>query len=228
MDGSHPSVPRRRPHEGGYARGLETRERIIQAAFVVFAEEGYVGASTRRIAAEAGVNPPALQYYFDSKEGLHRACGQFIVDQVLGELGPALDRGRTALAGERQDAVDALCDLFERLVAVTLTKSENESLSRFMGRCEIDDIGPAAGVVDAGIAGPLKTVVIDLVAQALALDPGDTDTRLRAMLLLSQLHALHAKRGSTLATMGWTTFSGENLDVVKRVFSDHVRRLVAI
>ena len=227
MDGSHPAAPRRRPPEGGYARGLETRERIIQAAFVVFAEEGYVGASTRRIAAEAGVNPPALQYYFDSKEGLHRACGQFIVDQVMAQLGPAFDRARTALSGERQEAVEALCDLIERLTVVTIAKAEAEGWSRFMGRCETDDLGPASGVVEEGLARPLKTMAIDLVARALALDAAAPETRLRAMLILGQLNALHAKRESTLATIGWPAFSAENIDVVKRVFSDHVRRLAA-
>ena len=228
MDGSHPSAPRRRPHEGGYARGEETRERIIQAAFVVFAEEGYVGASTRRIAAEAGVNPPALQYYFDSKEGLHRACGQFIVDQVMDQLAPVFDRARSALTGERQEAVETLCDLVERLTVLTIAKGEAEGWSRFMGRCETDDLGPASGVVEDGIARPLKTMAIDLVAHALALDPAAPETRLRAMLILSQLNALHAKRQSTLATIGWTAFSSETIDVVKRVFSDHVRRLVAV
>jgi AcrR family transcriptional regulator len=228
MDGSHPSVPRRRPPEGGYARGQETRDRIIQAAFVVFAEEGYVGASTRRIAAEAGVNPPALQYYFDSKEGLHRACGQFIVDEAMARLGPAFERARTALIGEPQEAVEALCDLVERLTVLSIAKAEAEGRSRFMGRCEIDDIGPASGVVENGIARPLKKVVIDLVARALSMDPDAPETRLRAMLILSQLNALHTKRGSTLATIGWTTFTNENTDVVKRVFSDHVRRLVAV
>ncbi len=227
MDGSHPSAPRRRPHEGGYARGEETRERIIQAAFVVFAEEGYVGASTRRIAAEAGVNPPALQYYFDSKEGLHRACGQFIVDQVMVQLGPAFDRARAALTGERQDAVEALCDLIERLTVIAIAKGESEGWSRFMGRCETDDLGPASGVVEDGIARPLKMMAIDLVAHALALDPAASETRLRAMLILSQLNALNTKRQSTLATIGWAAFSSETIDVVKRVFSDHVRRLVA-
>jgi AcrR family transcriptional regulator len=227
MDGSHATVPRRRPTEGGYARGQETRERIIQAAFVVFAEEGFVGASTRRIAAEAGVNPPALQYYFDSKEGLHRACGQFIVDQVMDQLGPAFERARAALSGERQEAVEALCDLIEGLTVLTIAKGEAEGWSRFMGRCETDDLGPASGVVEQGLARPLKTVVIDLVAHALARDPAAPDTRLRAMLILSQLTALHTKRERTLATIGWSGFAGENIDVVKRVFSDHVRRLVA-
>jgi TetR/AcrR family transcriptional regulator, regulator of cefoperazone and chloramphenicol sensitivity len=227
MDGSHLPAPRRRPPEGGYARGEETRERIIQAAFMVFADEGYVGASTRRIAAEAGVNPPALQYYFDSKEGLHRACGQFIVDQFMAKLAPALDRARTALTGERQEAVEALCDLIERIAVLTMTTAETDGWSRFMGRCETDDIGPASSVVEEGIAGPLKTAAIDLVAHALTLEPGAPDTRLRAILILSQLTALHTKRDSVLATMGWSAFSSQNIDVVRRVFSDHVRRLLA-
>jgi AcrR family transcriptional regulator len=227
MDGSHPSAPRRRPHEGGYARGEETRERIIQAAFLVFAEEGYVGASTRRIAAEAGVNPPALQYYFDSKEGLHRACGQFIVDQVMMQIAPALDRARAASAREPKEAVEALCELIEGVAVVTIAKAQSDGWSRFLGRCETDDIGPASDVVERGIAGPLKSATIDLVAHALALDPAAPETRLRAMLILSQLNALHTKRDSTLATIGWAAFSSETIDVVKRVFSDHVRRLVA-
>ena len=96
-----------------------------------------------------------------------------------------------------------------------------------MGRCDTDDIGPASGMVEEGIAGPLKAAAIDLVAHALALDPAAPDTRLRAILILSQLNVLHTKRDSTLATMGWSAFSSENMDVLKRVFSDHVRRLLA-
>src|SRR5581483_930159 len=75
-----PRGPKRRPLSGGYARGAEQRARIIQAALRVFGEEGYERASTRMIAREAGIQPPALQYYFDSKEGLHRACAEFLVE----------------------------------------------------------------------------------------------------------------------------------------------------
>ena len=54
-------------------RSEDTRLRILQAALEVFAAEGYDGASTRTLAQRAGVNLPALQYYFGSKEGLYRA-----------------------------------------------------------------------------------------------------------------------------------------------------------
>ena len=93
--------PRRRPTDGGYARGEETRARIVDAAMQVFAAEGFARASTRRIAAEAGVNPPALQYYFDSKEGLHRACGELIIGHCSTIMQPAMEAGEAALVDGR-------------------------------------------------------------------------------------------------------------------------------
>ena len=66
--------PRRRPENGGYARGDEVRNRILLAAIELFGEQGFASASTRAIAARAGVNPPALQYYFHNKARLHQAC----------------------------------------------------------------------------------------------------------------------------------------------------------
>src|ERR1700679_2978461 len=87
-------IKRRHPEDGGYARGEETRARIIDTALRVFGEAGFNEASTRQIAADGGVNPPALQYYFGGKEGLHRACAQFIIDRMMVIVSPALTRAR--------------------------------------------------------------------------------------------------------------------------------------
>lgn len=54
-------------------RSLDTRERILEAAFEEFAERGFEGASTRTVAAKAGVQHPLVTYHFKNKEGLWRA-----------------------------------------------------------------------------------------------------------------------------------------------------------
>jgi TetR/AcrR family transcriptional regulator, regulator of cefoperazone and chloramphenicol sensitivity len=59
------TVNRFRP--GSQQRGEETRTRILEAALELFAASGFEGASTRTIAEQAGVNLPAIQYYFGSK-----------------------------------------------------------------------------------------------------------------------------------------------------------------
>lgn len=49
---------------------MEIRKRLLQATLQVFAETGYRGATTRRIAQQAGVNEVTLFRQFGSKEQL--------------------------------------------------------------------------------------------------------------------------------------------------------------
>ena len=47
-----------------------TRALIIEAAEAIFIEEGYGAASTRRVAARAGLKPSLVHYYFPTTEDL--------------------------------------------------------------------------------------------------------------------------------------------------------------
>ena len=49
---------------------MDVREQLLEAAVKVFAIAGFRGATTRRIAQEAGVNEVTLFRQFGSKEGL--------------------------------------------------------------------------------------------------------------------------------------------------------------
>jgi len=223
MEGSAAPAPRRHPVEGGYARGEETRERIIEAAFTVFAEEGYAGASTRRIAAEAGVNPPALQYYFDSKEGLHRACGQAAIDRVMRDLGPAIDQARIALdAGSRAAVVEATCGLVEAIADLAMRDRETDGWRRFMGMVQTDRVGPAFSMMEAEFATPLRTLSTEMVGQSLDLTPGDAAAPLHTLLIFSVGPVLHMRRDSILDAMGWTDFDGERATLVKSILRQQV------
>src|SRR5208282_5007115 len=106
-------IPGGQRERRGYARGEETRARIVATALRIFGEYGYDQASTRQIAAKAGVNPPALQYYFGGKEGLHRACAQYIIDRALPRLQPVMSGARAA--GKAEAAFDALAKLLDAL-----------------------------------------------------------------------------------------------------------------
>ena len=67
-----------------------TRQRILSAALDLFSELSFEGATTREIAARAGVTQPLLNYHFSSKDELWRAA----VDGLFEEL----DRVLTARA----------------------------------------------------------------------------------------------------------------------------------
>jgi AcrR family transcriptional regulator len=219
----HGSGPRRHPRDGGYARGEETRARIIATALRVFGEQGYLQASTRRIAADARVNPPALQYYFGSKEGLHRACAQHIIDGVSSILAPALAEARRALrAGSRPRARSALIGLLDAVADGLLTAGA-ESWSRFIARGKVEGAGPAIDMIRERIGRPLITAASELVGAATQRPVDDEVTRLRACAILGQVSTFYANRENTLATLNWAGLDARRLALIKAVVREHTR-----
>ena len=55
------------------SKSERTRERIILAAAVTLSRLGYAGTRLSDVAAEAGVQAPAIYYYFDSREEMIEA-----------------------------------------------------------------------------------------------------------------------------------------------------------
>jgi AcrR family transcriptional regulator len=216
-------APRRRPDSGGYARGEETRARIIAAALQVFADEGYARASTRLIAEAAGVTPPALQYYFDGKEGLHRACAQAIVGEVWAALEPSRLAIEAALAtGDRHESIEALCDFLEVLTELSLAGAAT-SWKPFIGRAQADGAGPAAAVVREEVSRPLHATVASVVAAVSGQGPDSQAVRLKASAVMGPISAFHTGRTNTLAILGWPDYEGERLAAVKAMLRDHTR-----
>jgi AcrR family transcriptional regulator len=61
---------------------LKARARIRDAALILFAADGVTGASVRAIASEAGVSPGLVIHHFGSKDGLVRACDEYVVSHI--------------------------------------------------------------------------------------------------------------------------------------------------
>ena len=63
-----------------------TQASILQAALEIFSEQGFEGASTREIAAKAGVHHALIKYHFDNKDTLWRAAVTFLFQRQAEEL----------------------------------------------------------------------------------------------------------------------------------------------
>ncbi|MGO4146455.1 TetR/AcrR family transcriptional regulator [Paenarthrobacter sp. YAF11_1] len=66
-------APGRTGKRAPYANGARKRAELVEAAFVVFAEKGYLGLSIRQIAEAVGTSHTALLHHFGSKEALLEA-----------------------------------------------------------------------------------------------------------------------------------------------------------
>ncbi|MFC8044810.1 TetR family transcriptional regulator [Nocardia sp. NPDC057353] len=74
---------------------LSTAARIRDAAVLEFGHSGF-GVGVRAIAARAGVSPGLVNHHFGSKEGLRRACDDYVLGFVRDQKLHVLTGGDTA------------------------------------------------------------------------------------------------------------------------------------
>ena len=72
----------RRPAEPG----VDRRQQILEAALDIFADQGFEGATTKQIAARAGVTSGLIYFYFPNKEELFCAAFEHNARVMLSSL----------------------------------------------------------------------------------------------------------------------------------------------
>ena len=210
--------------EGGYARGEETRARIVTAALRMFGERGFDGASTRDIATSAGVNAPALQYYFDNKEGVYLACVEHIVKHVWESMSEVVTRAESAIEEHAADErlIETYCDIQEQLARFMFTSEEAGDWRLFMARMQAGE-GPPAGFqfIYQRVNGRMSKVLSAIVSRMIGRPPDDEETLVRTMILSGQLHVFHVARRSLLTKLNWDTVDERRLNLLARVVREH-------
>jgi AcrR family transcriptional regulator len=79
-----------------------TRARILSAARACFGSQGFAVTTNRDIAERAGVTPPAIYQYFDSKLALYTAAAREAVIDVAQHMRPHIAAGGSAAASLRE------------------------------------------------------------------------------------------------------------------------------
>jgi len=171
-------------------RGEETRARILDAALELFAAAGFDGASTRTIAERAGVNLPAIQYYFGSKEGLYRAVVEQFSQQMQAGVGPIAERIRNELAAgqsSRRKLLDLLCDMIDVIIALILDDSmpNRECRQQFFARMEVEP-NPAFDALQDEMVRHVCEPCCQIIGRLLDRPADDEKVLLQSMTLIGQ------------------------------------------
>jgi TetR/AcrR family transcriptional regulator len=114
----------------------DTRERIIDAAQVIFARDGFTGAKMQEIADRVGIQRPSLFYHFKNKEALFVAAHE----QVFAKIEPVF---RESLAPDG----DPFARLDRVSRAVMAVMAEEPDFARMVARTAVDRHPAAVKIV---------------------------------------------------------------------------------
>ncbi|MBP7705376.1 MAG: CerR family C-terminal domain-containing protein [Caulobacter sp.] len=202
----------RRQSPAGSRKGDATRARVLEVALDVFGREGFAGATTRRIAEQAGASLPTLNYYFGDKEGLYRACAEEIARRYRDVMGAAALEAVEALRSP-MDAATArtqLKALFGDLARFLMTDDGGRIRALFVQR-EMTDPGAASEILYATVWAPGIELAAALISRAMDQAPITAEARVRAVLLISSLTNFQTGRDVIARALGE---AGSDLDQV--------------
>jgi AcrR family transcriptional regulator len=195
----------------------DARQRLIEAALVVFGEHGFKGASTRAIASAADANIAAIPYYFGGKEGLYLAVAGYIADQITSRMGAGL-RAAEQLAenpattdAQRRETMLALGDGF---VSMMVGAEEAALWARFMVREQFDPT-EAFDVLYQRVMGPSYVAISKLLGPLLGLEAESEALKLRIFSVIGQALVFRVARAAILRRLQWDAYTPERLDQIR-------------
>lgn len=214
----------RRTHRQAYHCGDETCQRIIDAAIHIFATKGFQAATTRQIAEHAGVNTPALQYYFENKEGLYQACAEQITRRASEYFDPILGGIESRLDGQVTScqAISMFCDLQDAIVDRLLGCGEHDESQRLFMAMSQTGQGLECGfaLMRQRVADKVDAAAQALVAIACSLPSEEPLVKVRAMTLLGQTLIFHVGRRYTQAALNWVSIAEDEILLLKSVLRE--------
>ncbi len=220
-------------------RGAETRARLILAALDVFGRQGFDAASTREIARSADANLAAIVYHFGSKEGLHQAVAEHVVDEISSRIGPTVARAVEALgqgtggqdtggqgAPDKEAARALLQQIVEAHMAAMLGADAAASWARFIVREQMEP-SPAFETVYACMA-PVHTVLRRLIGILTDSDPDHDETSLRTFALMGQVMVFRVAQPMVLRMMARDGLGPADRRLIARIVTENIDRIVGV
>ncbi|BBX23498.1 TetR family transcriptional regulator [Mycolicibacter terrae] len=129
---------------------LTASAKIRDAAIEQFGRHGF-GVSIRAIAEAAGVSAALVIHHFGSKEGLRRACDEFVAEEIRSSKSEAMRSADPATWFAAMAEIESYASLMAYLVR---TMQSGGELANTLWRRMVDN---AEGYLDEGVrAGTLK------------------------------------------------------------------------
>ncbi|MFQ1965462.1 TetR/AcrR family transcriptional regulator [Aeromonas veronii] len=181
---------------------IDTKNRILDAAEVLFAERGFADTSLRLITSEADVNLASVNYHFGSKKELIQA----VLDRYLRLFMPDLDARLRVLMEQEQLTLLQLFESFvEPLMKLSAVRANGPAIfMQLLGRGYIDSQGHLRRFITAHY-GPILQRITQAISKANpALSPADLFWRLHFTLgtVVFTMASADALRDIALADFG--------------------------
>ncbi len=205
-------------------KGALAREKMLQAALVVFGEHGFDGATTRMLAQEAHMNLGAIPYYFGSKEDLYAQAADYLASFI--EVRQAERLQQLQDNADQVTGKAALCDLVVDFLVgqakIVLAENIPTSWLHFFLRAQAER-GQAFNCLNQRVIEPAQSILTKLVGRIIGRASDDPVTRTVAFLGIHQALYIRLADSMLMYRMSWDAITPARIESLLDTISQALR-----
>ncbi len=192
-----------------------SRERILDAAVTIFAQNGFEGARTRDIAALAKVNISTLHYHFQSKDNIYGCVIKKIYDLSDEHIMPIMiEQNKIIQNSSDKKEILAAIKVMSLTFVEMIIRPENKRYAKIIAFEQIDQSKHFAMIFES-----VMNRICQPFTQAVAKIMNRQAYELEVILLTHSLHstltALQHNKSSLLYLTGWKGYDEQNIHSIR-------------
>lgn len=196
-----------------------SKQKLLESALKIFAENGFESASTREIVKDANVNISSITYYFGGKEGLYQGVLEYISSTIAKNVGKQAEIIKTFFSQSNPTQGQCL-EMLENSLKMMINFLCGKDISPHILSIFIrEQIKPTTGfeIIYENRIRPMHEMLTKLVAGASGLSSSSDEAKLATHAILGQIIIFKTHVEVILRRMGWHKLDDEKIQKITNV-----------
>lgn len=193
----------------------DTREKILMIALDMFGEYGFNGVSTRDISKKANVNISAINYYFNSKEGLYLEVIKYIADLIKTKFQGCIDIINSCKdkSIDEKLAISIFSSLLDN-ISDTVLKNDMPSVSMILIR-EIMKPNIGTEIIYNDLVLPFHNTLLKVIKVIIGNDFSEKEITIIIHTILGQIMGFSANKAMITRMLNTDKIDDKTLFLIK-------------
>ena len=194
----------------------DTREKILMIALDMFGEYGFNGVSTRDLSKMADVNISAINYYFNSKEGLYQEVIKYVANFIKDEFQNCIEIIESCKSKviDEKLAMDIFSSLLDS-ISDNILKNNSLSISMILIR-EIMKPNIGTDIVYDELVLPFHKTLLKVIKVIIGDNFSDKEITIIMYTILGQIMGFSANKAMIMRVLNTERIDDKTLFLIKQ------------
>ncbi len=195
-----------------------SKQRIMETAIRLFANNGFDGTSIRQICKEAKTNICMVSYYWGGKKELYQGIIDDLIEKQYEYAKTFVDFDLDLTTLKKQEQIELLMKIIDKFIIFFYSKNISKELIIFLLKEQQNSLSMAKS--------PVFNYLKRVVATIFNKNENDKNIIFKTLFILSQLNSPRILPAFSLSQLGQDDFYEEDIKIIKENIKIYISALI--